>query len=531
MAPSDLGEGTMITRGEAPRRFLASRRAGGLTALAGLAGAVALAAPSSASAAGLIAAYEQHVPGSGFDIKLLNAGTGGALAVPAGVNTAADEFHPTLTPDGRYLVFVRAQLQPQLDGDIVPPAERGVFMADRQTGTVSAAMPERGTDDGAGPTIVKGVTPTLAYGNRFTTAVSPTQQRIVAAGAFNPSTTPDSFGFSTSLSTNGADVAAPTIFSDFVDVPHAAVFTRGTGRLKANSQFTFTGTSGGIIKGNTVLLDEVLAPDNTVATASRKVFGGADEFFNHAVPRPVDGYVALDVTERNSGAVDLKSLQFPLEQFPQPAPAPITTADSERMPAWSPDGVQLAFVRTTGASPRRKLLMFNTTSGIQDIQNAPIDLGADASTAALRGFQAAWGGIALANSGSADAPVISCGIACTGLLLGSTASISLAPQVAVQAASGKKIGIFVARVIGKRKLLGRSVARLKAVGRVPLGAISRGANRFRWNGRVNGRRLGAGTYLLTYRSLNRAGRILSTSSSVRITISATGQVTRARAER
>ena len=57
------------------------------------------------------------------------------------------------------------------------------------------------------------------------------------------------------------------------------------------------------------------------------------------------------------------------------------------------------------------------------------------------------------------------------------------------------LGIFVARVTGTRKLLGRTTPRIRVVGRVPLGRTRKGANRFRWNGKVNGKRLAAGTYL------------------------------------
>ena len=79
------------------------------------------------------------------------------------------------------------------------------------------------------------------------------------------------------------------------------------------------------------------------------------------------------------------------------------------------------------------------------------------------------------------------------------------------------IGIFVVRVTGKRKLLGRTVPRIRQIGRVPLGATRRGRNRFRWNGKVKGKRLKRGTYLLTYRALRRA-RIVSTSGSIRFTV-------------
>ena len=104
--------------------------------------------PASASAAGLIAAYDRYVTGSGFQIGLVNAATGAAIALPAGVNTTDDELHPTLSPDGRYLVFMRTKLLPKLNGDIVPPDARTLFIADRETGTVQSL-----SQTGAGPVI------------------------------------------------------------------------------------------------------------------------------------------------------------------------------------------------------------------------------------------------------------------------------------------------------------------------------------------------------------------------------------------
>ena len=97
--------------------------------------------------------------------------------------------------------------------------------------------------------------------------------------------------------------------------------------------------------------------------------------------------------------------------------------------------------------------------------------------------------------------------------------------------TGTKVGILIARIIGTKRLLGRTVPRISVVGRVPLGAAKRGTNRFPWNGRVNGRRMPRGTYLLTFRSLNAKGRILSTSRSVRFTVTASGRITGARIQR
>ena len=100
--------------------------------------------------------------------------------------------------------------------------------------------------------------------------------------------------------------------------------------------------------------------------------------------------------------------------------------------------------------------------------------------------------------------------------------VVLSPTVSTTTKT-QSIGIFVVRVTGKRKLLGRTVPRIRQIGRVPLGHTRKGRNRFRWNGKVNGKRLKRGTYLLTYRALRRA-RIVSTSGSIRFTVNRKGRI-------
>ena len=67
------------------------------------------------------------------------------------------------------------------------------------------------------------------------------------------------------------------------------------------------------------------------------------------------------------------------------------------------------------------------------------------------------------------------------------------------------------------------------VGKFPLGTAKRGRNRLRWNGRINGKSLRRGTYLLTYRTL-RGKRITNTSGSIRFKIAKGGKVRQVRAE-
>ena len=69
------------------------------------------------------------------------------------------------------------------------------------------------------------------------------------------------------------------------------------------------------------------------------------------MPRSGDGHVVFE--ELNGPETDLLSVPFPGETTPPTvAPAPITTAAPERMPAWSPDGLPLGFVRTAARRPR-----------------------------------------------------------------------------------------------------------------------------------------------------------------------------------
>jgi hypothetical protein len=100
------------------------------------------------------------------------------------------------------------------------------------------------------------------------------------------------------------------------------------------------------------------------------------------------------------------------------------------------------------------------------------------------------------------------------------------PQLSL-GAKGQSVGIFVARVTATRMLLGRKVPRTRGVGRVPLGAAVKGVDRFRWDGKVDGRRLRAGTCLITYRALKKE-RILSTSGLIRFTVKGSGKIVKVR---
>ncbi len=457
-----------------------------------------LIAPAGAQAAGLVAAYDRYEVGKGFEIGLANASTGAKLVVPAGVNTADDELHPSLSTDGRYMVWVRMRLLPKLNGDIAVPAARTVLMLDRQTGIITTLA--TGSGPPAGPAFAERATRTVTWGVRpeGTTCCVLKFQAVSSDNTLAGST---GFGFG----------VAPAPAGQFLDVPHVALSDGPTNALF--SWITTDANSGAMLNAGTTMVGLRQGSD------PRADFGDAASPVSHPASRRDDEYVALD---KATGAdADINTISFPAETALTPAPEPITSADPERMPAWSPGGLQLGFVRTTGG--RRVMPVYDLTPGLQAILNAPVDLGPDAPTPQTRAFQSSWGGLSIAESSALDVPVVTCNDSCLLSLQTSIKKAVLKPTVSTSP-KGQAIGIFVVRVTGKRrKLLGRTVPRIKQVGRVPLGKTIRGRNSFRWNGKVNGRRLKAGKYLLTYRAL-RGKRIVSTSGSIRFTVTKKGKI-------
>jgi hypothetical protein len=495
-------------------------------------------APAAANAAGLIAAYDHYVPGKGFEIGLKDAQTGAALNLPAGVNTNDDEVHPALSRDGRYIVFTRMRLLPGLSGDFVPPENRTLHRVDRQTGAVA----QINAGKVAGPSFVQGrnptngsITNTLSWGNQvafFDGERSYVSEHVPLDGANNP--TGLRFSNVSPVDTTGGNR---------IETTHAAVDggpaeSTGRDRLLLTLAYIDTAT-GALLKSIAHLGLNVRQPGSSLPLQTlRKEFGNAATPASHPVTRAGDHTVAFAMGA--PGDSDLHTTTLPnggLFAVPAPtaAPAAINTSADELMPAWSPDDLKLGFVRA--AAGRRKLAVFDATPGIQSVLNPPVDIGPEAPTPQTRSFQTVWGGLSLAEAAAVDppAPATTCNAACLAALrppAGTTAlrPVSLQPVVKTPGTKPLKIGILVARVTGKRKLLGRTVPRLRVVGRVPLGRVRDGTNRFRWNRRVAGKRLKRGTYALTFRTLK--GEIVtSTSNSVRFTVAKSGRITRVKRQR
>jgi hypothetical protein len=390
------------------------------------------------------------------------------------------------------------RLLPKLNGDIPVPADRTLFMLDRQTGVITTMATGNGAP--AGPAFANRTNRTLTWGVRphSTTCCVQKFQAIAADNTISGST-----GFPLGF--------LPAPAGQNLDTPHVAMDSVPLSNIYL-SWVSTDANSGATLNAGTTMA--ALRETGQL----RADFGGADSPVSHPVPRRGDRYVALDKTTGSDA--DIQTISFPDETALTPAPTPITTADPERMPAWSPAGLQLGFVRTTGG--RRVLPVYDLTPGLQAILNPPIDLGADAPTPQTRVFQSHWGGLSIAESSALDVPAVTCTTTCLQSLSTTLTKVQLKPTVSVSPI-GQKIGIFVVRVAGKRKLLGRTVPRIKQVGRVPLGTTRKGRNTFRWNGKVNGKRLKRGTYLLTYRAL-RGARVVSTSGSIRFKVTKQGRI-------
>jgi hypothetical protein len=470
-------------------------------AVLGVGALLALAPPARADELEL--AYDYYQAGQGFQIGL-KAQDGAAIPLPAGVNTDDDELHPALSPDGHFLVFTRMKLLPKLNGDIPVPAARSLVWVDLQAGQILAFPGGAGgagatfTPRGSGTDFAWGVAPD---GTSFTDGN--TLAGRVAGGSQPPS---GAFPMYTALS-SAANVYFPQVASvrnAFTETLPSNTFCSGgciAGRdLRYLSMATINATSGAITNVTTRLAVVGLkngGPNSVVTLQSVDLVGAS-----HPAVRTSDHYVAMD---RNG---DIQTMDFPGDTNPTVAPAPISTTSPEHMPAWSPDGLRLGWEFTLNGD--RSVAIYDLTPGIQTITDL-YDLGPDAPTPQTQAFQSLWGGISLA--ARAVAPTIVCTV-CAPLnlkrpipVLNLTPTISLSPP-------GQIVGIFVVRRTGgTHTVLGVKEPRIQVIGRVPLGATRKGRNHLRWNGRVNGKRLKPGSYLLTFRLL-RHNQVTPTSKSI-----------------
>jgi hypothetical protein len=266
-------------------------------------------------------------------------------------------------------------------------------------------------------------------------------------------------------------------------------FTRGV--LRPQYAFAATGQVDEVASGGSNLFafrearagthgELVLSQLGSVS--SFPLASGAASYGHPAIAATNPQFVLLDVrpvVDGTLGAGDIAFRPATVQTFvggaPTKLPALVDSTADESQPAFTSDGRYVAFVRH-GSDGHDRLFVFDSQTQIL-LNSAGVDLGA--VTTRDRG-----GAVSLYQRPLFTLTIINV----TGLL---TANLL----------QSSGVGIFVQRIVGTHKLLGRKAYKLKTVGRVPLGKFHRGTLRRRWDLKVHGHRLAPGRYLVTLRGV------------------------------
>jgi hypothetical protein len=407
------------------------------------------------------------------DIAEINAATGARVALPSGINTSGDELHPSITPDGKRLVFQR----------LVSGTTR-IVVADLSAGTsadlfdVFAAQqlnPQTPVIMSDGSTVLSGE-PMLKDPNG---ANPPTPALISVPLASFP----------------GGPF--PATQSSFAVTPPARVDRLWTPVQRGSTVAAAAGNSLGSLQ---ILLH---------APAGDLLFPGDTATYNaHPALDPSAGFVAF---EHASDVLHAYQLQYRSSDPTQTAAATtsfptLVNAEGnffETHPAFTADDRYLGFVRFD-AHPdvlHDRLFVFDTQT--QTLLNSSgIDLGR------FETFDLGFGFTTLTRGGLSlrETPVFD------------AARLSTIGRLNIRLVHPIGVGLLVQRLVGHHRLLGKTVPRLKLVGRVPLGYHRRGRFSVRWNHRVAGRKLAPGRYLVTVRAVTRKGKVTQLGRSFKIRI-------------
>lgn len=451
-----------------------------------VAAAAALVAPAVAHA-DLRAAYDRVTSTGQLDVAVINASTGLPVALPAGVNTSAREFHPTLSPDGRRLAFVRQTFERRGSDQILQAVNR-IHVVDLTTGSELTPSSLLAGDDRTttpsfsadGAAIVAGRFPTAAL----------TDDRIAVVALPSGSTTFVDSGFDEALATPEGTALAQLAcaFGPCTSVV-AKTLNPVSSPLGAVRAWELATTGGAAGDRSTIVVRhgsaQATLPEPGDTTAGRwshpAIATGtlvAAQFERQGASgtlAPGDLHV-LDVASRTQTA-DFPGINSPLD---------------EHLPAWAADGRMLAFLRTTSTG-REQLVLYDTDTA-QPLNASQADLGPAPGGDALGVLRRRQGGLSLARF--SPPPTIVCDASCTQSL--TTLQVGT---------TGTKVGILVQRIVG----VGRA-ARLRFARRIPLGYHRPG----RFGVRLP--RLPDGRYQLVARTLTAANKVKDVSSPVRVRV-------------
>jgi hypothetical protein len=411
-----------------------------------------LASPAAADVFAVAQTASSSPSRTDLDIGLVDVNTGVFQPLPAGVNTTtATEFHPSITADGRYLVFERV--------DHVAGTDR-IIMADLVTGQTSDLFNafEAATMHPTSPAIARdgGIVltggpvsqPTHTDVSNFPNGPYPHFGSTLVSGApqdltVDPTDDDSAFASLTAWRTNTHPGAPPAT----------------VGRISMHDV------------GGAGTLDS--SPFVHDAHPAIGAFGATMLFDQHAVS------AQGDIEPGDIHFCTATGSTFVASHACGVLPPIVNSPLNETRPALTADGRYAGFIRNE-TNGHERVLVFDTQT--QTMLNDGVDLGP----------------VLTPDSGNLslyEKPAFHL----TKLLTGGTVIFSLLQPAGV--------GILVQRVVGHHMLLGRRVPTLKPVGRVPFGAFHRGRSHVKWNLQVNGKRLRSGSYQVTVRALTRSGKV------------------------
>jgi hypothetical protein len=431
--------------------------------------AAVLAAPS--AHAGIIAAVNEPVPNgtacpTQTDIALIDPATGARTALPPGVNTPADELHPSITADGRRMAFetydpgggtVRIRVV-----DLSTGAQADVFNA-FDASSIEPVTPAITPD---GSSVITGIPLVPTSSGRFAAFWEVTSLANFPAGPY-----PRTQRAGNATFPSAGRTINPYVRSDG-DLVSDVLTESSQSNRTWNLLLSFPGGLSSVASDNTdghpALSDST---SNVVVFQQTGTAQTSEPQYTDLMFRPVSGFPSAPATE---------------------LPALVSsTGQDELQPAFTPDGRYLAFIRNAHDSDHHDRLFVFDTQTQTLLNSSGIDLGFFSFSCEIGipfPFEfTVQGGISLRE---------------TFTLVASSLNFSTG-QFSFQVQSSTGIGILVQRIVGHHRLLGRVVPTLRTIGRVPFGRFKRGKHHVHWNLRVNGHRLRRGRYLVTPRLLSR----------------------------
>ena len=395
---------------------------------------------------------------AGQDVAILNASTGARVALPAVVNSSDTELDPSISLDGNMLLFRRtspAGVNRLLIVNLTSGASADVF-----TGLEVSQDPIYGsaiTGNGA-----------LAFtGRRFSSPFGYAFPRVFVTDVFAFQGGPFSHETLSAFSFNFRN---PGVVTD-VAVGGGSRFVMEVGGLLRSlvlNRISYGGGSSGSFSLPTI--SSSLPLRSTSADYSQPALAADDAQRVYFKQRLLVNGVLQDG--------DIAFRPGSLEGFPGTPTrvlGGVSTSADESQPALTSDARYLAFVRS-GTGGNDRLFVWDPLTQTMLNSNG-VDLG-------LRDSSSGCGSLSLYTRPVIDSSVISR----TG-------------TVNARLASTASIGIFVQRIVGKTRVLGRKAYELETVGRVPLGSYGAGNVFTHWDFEVDGEPLPPGKYLVTLRAV------------------------------